>query len=420
MDAGTGAAPAMKPLMNRPRHDTPISVPTGRVSRDRGAGGASRALDCGAGGTSRASAPVMLEALMRQPDEERLTDRVRLLREHPAWEDFLLHLPRGPQRGRSLERLFFAVRPEGPPEEGCAVLGARFDLVLSGGTVPWCWPALLGLWRALSALPESAVAKNPDLVRLCRVDTGEGFGVYHDDHTRSPLGPRSAEISIFRLDQISTEYRVPLNRFSATVRHEVGHAVAVRCGLYDTLYQRVPRSPWVFQGDRAAFLRFLLKEEHGPEAHRLCELYLSQPAGKTRSLCRALDDLRREERLAGRRPSSPALLREPALRDLAHNSRQAVPCYHRLRPTQEGLVYYYDSLYRRGFAYDVALHRATYVSDYQFRAPNEWFAELYAVYYADCDRGRPPGRSLRRLSRPLREIVEWFDTRLDRRRSVKA
>lgn len=358
----------------------------------------------------RRSPAQTLRALVAGARDEQLVLRLRRARAAAEpFRHFLLHLPRGPACRGSLRRLFLAAAREGTAAEGAAILGARFDLLLDGGTVPWCWPSLLRLWQVLGALPESAVARNPALRRLCRVDTEDGFGVYHARGTGSHLGPGSAEISAFRLDRESTDYRLPLNSFSATVLHEVGHAVASRLGLHDTLYQGVPHSPWVFQGDRRAFLRRLLNSNDEADACRLGELYLDQPPGRERSLRRALELLHREQRQAGSPAAPRSLLQHPGLRNLAHNSRHAVPCYHRLRPLPAGLVYYYDSGYRRGFAYIADRHAATQVSAYQFRAPNEWFAELYAVYYAHGDR---PGAGLRRLDRPLREIAAWFDARV--------
>jgi hypothetical protein len=75
-------------------------------------------------------------------------------------------------------------------------------------------------------------------------------------------------------------------------------------------------------------------------------------------------------------------------------------------PSDDGLSYFYDSIYQRGFVADKTGLRISQVSTYQLRSPNEWFAELYAYYYADP---RQPGRLLRRRGPILCAIANWFD-----------
>jgi hypothetical protein len=320
-------------------------------------------------------------------------------------------MARGPAAAQALRRLFLAAAARGgPPAEGAALLSERFGLDLSGG-LPWCWPTLRALWTCLEVLPPSAVAENPALRRLARAG-GHGFGAYHDRGTRSPLGPGSAEVGVTDPAALTGNYPWPLPCFRTTVHHEVGHAVAVRLALYNTLYQQVPGSPWIFQGDRAAFLRALLGEDADEDTVRLAELYLDQAPGRGRSLRRAHDLLAREARRRRRRAPSRALLREAALRHLSHNSRYPMPCYHALTPLPDGRIYCYDAGYQRGFGLLHPLIAEARLSDYQLRSPDEWFAELYALYYADAP--RRPGQRLRRYSRTLAAIAAWFDEHVKR------
>lgn len=322
-------------------------------------------------------------------------------------------------------------------EAAAALLGARFGLDLpsglpsglpgglpggpSGKIVPWSLPALARLEAVLSSLPAAAVRDNPALRRLVRV-AGEGVGAYHDERSASPFGPRSIEIGVRRLHGPSAAYLVPIDHFGATVRHEIGHAVAARLGLWRTRYERVPGSPWVYEGDRAGLLRRLLGATGAEEdeALRLCEILLTLPPGRGRCPGRALERLGIEAGRRRRPGPSRSLLRLPALLHLWQTSRHAMPCYHGLLPDPpalDGLVYFYDSGYGRGFICEARAVRATRVSDYQFRSPDEWFAELYAVYYADLDRPGAtrralPGRTLRRLRRGLLPLADWMDAHL--------
>lgn len=302
----------------------------------------------------------------------------------------------------TLERRFRAAAASQGPEVGAALLSARFGVRLDGGTVPWCWPRLLALWEALATLPASAVERNPALRRIVCVQGVDG--AYRGTATRSPLGPGTIELGALRPGTPSRAYPVPIDWFIAMVHHEVGHAVAARLGLYDTLYERVPHSPWLFQGDREAFLRRLFAGED-PRTLQLGRLYLAQPPGR-RSLQRALHRLQAQQRRWGQSPAPASLLRLPAVRHLAHNSRHALPCYHRLRPLPDGTLAFYDSGYGRGFVLHAGRLAQTRVSAYQMRSPNEWFAELFALHYAP---GLGHGGLLRRLAGPLRHIADWLD-----------
>ena len=51
----------------------------------------------------------------------------------------------------------------------------------------------------------------------------------------------------------------------------------------------------------------------------------------------------------------------------------------------------------------------TRASDYGRRSPNEWFAELFSLYFAE---GGAPGWPLRRANPELRWVAEFFDERL--------
>lgn len=311
-------------------------------------------------------------------------------------------------RQREAERLrrrFLAAWQSSPPAAGAALLRARFGLRLDGGDVPWCWPTLGALWDSLAALPPAVVRPGPALRRIARVE-GDGVGAYRGGATRSPLGPGTVELGVARPGRRTRAYLVPLDRFGATLRHELGHAFAVRLGLYDTLYEAVPHSPWRFEGPREPFLRRLLGDD--ARLLRLGRRYLAQAPGR-RSLRRALEAQRREDLRSGRRPTPAAALSHPALRHLSATSRYGLPCYYQLAAHSDGNIYCYDTGYGRGFIARAAELQRTRASDYGRRSPNEWFAELFSLYFAE---GGAPGWPLRRANPELRRVAEFFDERL--------
>jgi hypothetical protein len=55
------------------------------------------------------------------------------------------------------------------------------------------------------------------------------------------------------------------------------------------------------------------------------------------------------------------------------------------------------------------------VSEYQFRAPQEWFAEAYSAFYTPVEPGQPKGV---RLKEKLPETHKWFAAHVDNKRAV--
>jgi hypothetical protein len=71
-------------------------------------------------------------------------------------------------------------------------------------------------------------------------------------------------------------------------------------------------------------------------------------------------------------------------------------------------IYHYQESYTPAWVRYKHQARTRMVSDYQFRSPGEWFAEVYAWYYAPD----PRGKGMKLADKDL-NTKEWFDRNVD-------
>lgn len=74
-----------------------------------------------------------------------------------------------------------------------------------------------------------------------------------------------------------------------------------------------------------------------------------------------------------------------------------------------------DGFAAQWVSYSEAAWKNHRVSEYQFRAIQEWFAEAYAAFYTPGEPGQPKGV---RLLEKLPETHAWFVKHVDNKRAV--
>jgi hypothetical protein len=358
-------------------------------------------------------------------------------------------LPRGAGLSADQQRGlkgFFDATPDGSLARLQKILGIRYDFVVGDdgtraavhNTVdaagnpdttlqPWTAELLRKSWEVLASLPPGHVAGNDSLDWFLRKNDGSSYYWSHDE---------SIAMGHSNLTDVDTGYNLqlpgetnpfPYNLFKAHLRHEVGHSVDRKLGIsaeggYATTAESAGR--WKEYGSGGDWVDALLAEDGGvtganADAYKKAA---KKAVSENKDLNVALADLRTAGTVAATVPDAP---------DGGAGYKPLAAIFQTSRWTDGGAPWDSNGWrpvgarnWHRGYSGSrwvsfLAASRAAYrVSNYQWRAPGEWFAGLYAAYYAELDEGPDPatGRPRRpgtRLRNRSPGDAAWFDTHVD-------
>jgi hypothetical protein len=179
-------------------------------------------------------------------------------------------------------------------------------------------------------------------------------------------------------------------RFDHVLRHEVGHAVDDTFDYHSTFGGTDQGAGWKEMEPRAMVEEMVASSGGGihklpaPERTKAIELLVEVAVGKA--------DL--EEGAAARGLDFSLLYADHAARAVLYGVPEVDPWKLDDGGVNLNAFIYLQTKYGDGnkwWRYPVAA-RARKVSTYQFKSPHEWFAELYATYYAPS---KPKGELLR-------------------------
>lgn len=295
------------------------------------------------------------------------------------------------------------------------------------------------LWGVLEDLPLEHVARNWALGKIDR---------YHDTKDKDPehahglfAGPRgrTGEIDLSYTDSIitdggTTDHDRPgdplhgVNRFDEVARHEVGHAVDRELGWpsFSTLSLTEEAGRWEGYYDPDAYRRAaeqMVTGSAGPidrlppvaRAQVIDAMVASMSHSDTLHFRTAIDEL------GGGPAGHRGLERDPVYRVMTKGLASQNPWldthaiagrhYHQAYagPDKRGAGAEWVSYSEKAYSQ----HR---VSEYQFRAIQEWFAEAYAAYYTPGG-GEHEGS---RLEAKLPHTHAWFKKHVDDKDAVKS
>lgn len=256
------------------------------------------------------------------------------------------------------------------------------------------------LWVLLEALPPGHIVGNPELDRLTRYQGDEGSGVYYGDLKEAAIGESGTG-----------------TRFSDVVRHEVGHGVDRKISFRASNEHNKPeRGHWVDYGSvadaanaattlSAAGVSSLTAADRTTVEAEMVKVMGDDSKGHS-DLKAAVQGLALWAALPAETldATRTAVLRDPALKAVVANRKKNTPWYKEdggVRLGEPARVVQ-ESYAGRWTSYAFAA-RARAVSDYQFRAPAEWFAEAYVSYYAKGE------TEIGDLSKKDPKTKEWFD-----------
>jgi hypothetical protein len=192
--------------------------------------------------------------------------------------------------------------------------------------------------------------------------------------------------------------------WNATLRHEIGHAVDEQLGLTSANGVGVTGQPhagaWKKYGSYEAFVDALIAANGGMRANA------TWPAAKDSKYRKVMIAAVKQtdtflSQLAALYPAEP---QDPAL-DAGAIAALWDPDRWTTQPWYDNSwVRIGGRCWQRGYddagslySFDSAARASHQVTDYQWRAPAEWFAEVYQVYYAEQEKGpaAPVGALLR-------------------------
>lgn len=329
--------------------------------------------------------------------------------------------------------------------------GKRFNVTVggtgsynhaTGGTTPgdWTIPALVQVWTVLERLPPQNVEQNTRLVHMLRDTSGSDGGAYYGSLINDPnsvsgdvmmgyqnLGAQRTDGS-FGPGVFSAGGRgagtaaVNINVFNATLRHEIGHAVDRQLGIMDTWGSQDVAGNWVKYASYDEMVDAIITAGGGlGTASSPRHGYPGADVGVYRqAMIRALTQTQSfTDALTAIKPTAAP----------APDAGPIAAVYQTGRWTGGGAGPWYnpgnykpqnDRSFQRAYgdagslySFKDSVRASRGVTQYQWRAPGEWFAEVYQVYYAEQENApdAPVGGILRSKDA---QAAEMMSTIVDR------
>jgi hypothetical protein len=338
---------------------------------------------------------------------------------------------------REASKVVFDQTPDAEHSTLELLFEARFRLQI--GSQPFSGPSrkfdalgLRRLWTDLQKLPADQVAHNWAVATLDRYHDTADKDPNHSHGSFSYPADGPGEIDISYRDSIitkggTTDHDRPgdplhgVNRFDEVARHEVGHAVDRELGLPSKKLTRTDEAGhWENYTDQASYRRAaeqMVTGSNGPihrlpqseRSHVIDAMVLSMMNSDTSYFRRAIDHAH-EHGDVKNDPVYHVMIKSLAADNPWLDTKAiAGRHYHQAYQGAQGgfagqWISYREEAWKQ--------HR---LSEYQFRAPQEWFAEAYSAFYTPVKPGQPKGI---RLQEKLPETHKWFVAHVDDKQAV--
>ncbi|MBA3539586.1 MAG: DUF4157 domain-containing protein [Deltaproteobacteria bacterium] len=342
-------------------------------------------------------------------------------------------LERGAKMGAGSKanlRQWFALETDAAVlEQMCA---ARFNVNMTGSgskahekgddpatLAPWTVDTIRHCWEVCERLPPEQVEQNPRFRHLLRNSaSGNGNAYFWGDDV--VMGTKagdnigattSASNQVYQAGgQGAGSSAVAVNKFNATLRHEIGHAVDAQLGIMDAMQGQLNCGGWIKYSSYDAFVDAIIAAEGGMSGHGYPDESQYKKAMKKavkekKDFLTALGEIS-----MGALPAAAAFENKGPVRVVwTKGLWSGSPWYQdswKTTATSRNFQRAYDdasSLY----SFNADIKASNRVTKYQWRAPAEWFAECYQVYYAEQETGPdvPVGGILRSKDAPAAALI---------------
>lgn len=278
----------------------------------------------------------------------------------------------------------------------------------------WTVDGLKQSWEVLETLPPDGVENNPNWDRYLRNQRG-GSSYYwgrddsvvmsyrrnrelgEDDHSDvyGAGGQYGAQTDAMGNEIAPESPDVAMTFFNATVRHEIGHGVDAQLGMMSRWRATQPCGTWQSHGSVAAFVTAIINEwggigpaaanPHGYPAQDVPEYRNAMIFAITNAVPfqDAIDSIQ-----AGKTPpvaagAAPDAGPISAVFDIDRWHEDEDPWDYNMWSVGPNGRAFHAAYGGEYWSFDHNRRTSNRVTDYQWRAPGEWFAEVYSVYYAE-------------------------------------
>jgi hypothetical protein len=352
------------------------------------------------------------------------------------------NLSKGVRVSNETLKILFKGTPDSDLDAMESVFERRFNVDLSTWFLKrwmmsvkekWDAPGLRRLWTIFEQLPPGHIQDNDRLDTFLRAGKNDGSGVYYSGFDAGVIEYNDVnatgsyggiQVPDGRGGTKDVGLNSNANTFSTVARHEIGHAVDAKIGASNSGgYVRTAANAgqWQTYGSSDAFVEAIVNagsmSGHGYPNEQAYRKAMERAVSKGEDFTEALHNF--APSVAP--PADAGAVKGPVAAVYEKNRWLASTNPWYKNPDRQDVG---GRLWQR--PYDggdyvsfVKSARADHgVSSYQFRAPGEWFAEAYAVYYSDHDvAGSTVGTRLRTRDSAA---ADWFDANVDKGYSLQA
>ena len=337
------------------------------------------------------------ELLMDEVDAEQLT---RTNPKSKSLTDMLERMMKAPGGPAKLDAMVQRLPQKTPVETFTRLARARFgvEFTLDTDTKKWESGAAKKLWEMMARVPEGHARGNPSLKRVKREEPEKNGGYYSSSRDLMVMNGRPTNKSSQRFgsklktlaghpnlpddvdERCKPKDETSVNYFDFAALHEVGHAVDDRLSFMATREGQPGFGGWRTHGGDLAPIAEKVAKKHKYNADYVLALMLGKdlvepPPEDSRD---QVDwDLSRDAVRAWFTLATQA----NAYRSQQFAEQNAI----------EGRVY--QEAYAGTWVSYELVARKRGLTGYQFRAPGEWFAELYAGFYSGKIKSGHPSAS---------------------------